>query len=362
MKAYKINIIDGMNKWEGMSSQWNDLLSQSSANTIFLTWEWLRSWAECFFNNNRKLFIILVYRDNELVGVAPFYIQYTLHKFFTLKQIEFLGAPEAGSDYLDVFIKKGQEKDVTSCIYDFLLKEVPSMWDCLLLRDIPADSLFLLYFLNKIEEEGKYAEVYKGSFCPTVSLPRTEKDFFLGLSSNRREQFRRHLRILEREADMKYSIFRSRDVEDSLNVFFDLYEKKKTYDGEQLFSFLKKFISRSGEKDRVQIDMLTCHGKNVAGLLHLKYRGILSMYLMAVDKTFNSKISVGNILVGLSLKQTVNQGIPIYDFLKGAEDYKFHWANTGRSSINIFYYQKKVMPLLLAMSKFVKYSAKIILR
>ena len=58
---YRIELIDSMEKWDSMAESWNILLSQSISNTIFLTCEWLLSWAETYIDDRRKLFILSIY-------------------------------------------------------------------------------------------------------------------------------------------------------------------------------------------------------------------------------------------------------------------------------------------------------------
>ena len=58
-------------------------------------------------------FIVTVYDEsNRLIGVSPWYTNEIGLSITTQKQIEYLGTPETSSDYLDVFVKKGLEKDV----------------------------------------------------------------------------------------------------------------------------------------------------------------------------------------------------------------------------------------------------------
>lgn len=360
--GFQISIINSVSDWEGLSKQWKELLAKSNSDTIFLSWEWLFSWAECYLNENRKLFVLAVYDDGELIGIAPWYINHVHGKLFTLKQIEFLGTPDAGSDYLDVFIKKGKEKEVTTTMYNFLLNDAASYWDCIKLNDIPANSQFLLHFLNKIEDAGKYAEISYSSFCPNIILPKTTEDFLSGLSSNRREQFRRHWKVLKKDSNVNHQSYLSEDIEKGLREFLNLYKKKSDYWNEQFDSFVQKFASRSKDKGSIQIDFLSANGNNMTGLLHLRYQNTLLMYLMAVDKAFNPKISIGNILVGLCINKAIDDGFSNYDFLKGTEHYKFHWANSGKTSVNIIFYQKKIISILHAMKKFITYTGKIILR
>jgi CelD/BcsL family acetyltransferase involved in cellulose biosynthesis len=86
------------------------------------------------------------------------------------------------------------------------------------------------------------------------------------------------------------------------------------------------------------------------------------MYLMAIDKDFNPKISIGNVLVGLCIQQAINKGISTYDFLKGEEDYKFHWSTKMNVSNSIFLYQRRIIPLIFAMNRQLKHAGKLLLR
>ncbi|HQG41045.1 MAG TPA: hypothetical protein PLV76_09165, partial [Spirochaetales bacterium] len=71
MRAEIITSIPAMKSIRG---KWNNLLEASISNTIFLTWEWMYSWAECFITEKRELFVICVYDDGDkLVGIAPWY-------------------------------------------------------------------------------------------------------------------------------------------------------------------------------------------------------------------------------------------------------------------------------------------------
>ena len=362
MGDYRVTVVDSMSEWLALGELWNGVLQNSISDTVFLTYEWLSTWADCFLGRDRKLFILAVYDKSELVGAGPFYINSIRFGVFPLKQLEFLGLPEAGSDYLDVLAKKGKEKQVALCIYDFLFNEVSQLWDCLMLRDIPSNSLFLLHFSDRIRQEGKYAETTQGSFCPSVLLPKTEDELFSGLSANRRALFRRHLRMLGVEAELTHSSATVHEAGPDFDDFKSFCRANKAHCDDELLSFIEAFALKCGEKNWVQIDTLSSNGKSIAGLLHLRYGNELYMYIMATDKAFNPKVSVGNVLVGLCIKNAVNHGIHVYDFLKGAEDYKFSWSNCGRSSTRFLFCQKKLIPLLLMASRFMKYSAKMLLR
>ena len=359
--SYSVTVIDTLRGWAGIGKNWDDLLTESGSNAIFLTWEWLYTWAECFLGADRQLFILAVYKGDDLFGVAPWCIHDTRCLGLLKRQIEFLGAPETGSDYLDVFIKRGKEKEVTRCIYRFLFHEASALWDGLALHEIPSESLFLLHFLTQIAEEGKYAELQAGSFSPCVGLPQSRGPFLDHLSPNRRQQFRRHYRILQRRGNVTHHSVRSENVTLVLKDCRRIYEQR-WHKADAVFSFLEKVISRSEGKDWIEVDLLDVSGENIASLVHLRYENTLSMYLMAVDHSFDKSISIGNILVWLAIERGISEGISAYDFLKGSEDYKFHWADSGRRCLNLLFYRPRFMPIVGLAGSCCKSMAKALLR
>lgn len=359
---HRISIIDSLEQWEALRTEWNDLLGKSAMPNLFLSWEWLYSWAECFLSDKRELFILIVYEGNEIVGIAPWCRRRISKVLFSLRQLEFLGTPEAGSDYLDVFMKKGREKEVTRFIYDFLVGDAEALWDRLQLYDIPSNSLFLLHLLTRIKESGKYVRTEDASFCPIAVLPKTEDEFFAGLSSRRGQRFRQDLRTLNKQGKVEHLTVSSDKIQTALKDFFILYTEKAGWPGEDLHRLISSFVDKKGPES-VQIDFMTTDsGCCIGGLLHLRFHNTLYMYLMAIDKTYNSKVSIGNLLVGLCIINAIRSGVSCYDFLKGIEGYKFHWSNNGKTSSNVDFIQKKPIPVCLALSTMAKSAAKLVLR
>src|SRR5207249_3171661 len=98
----EVKVIERESDFVALKDEWNGLLARSTANTIFLTWEWLYSWWE-HFQIGRRLAIRLVYDDDQLVGIAPFYYEAARIKgIIPLKSLQWLGTGEVGSDYLNV--------------------------------------------------------------------------------------------------------------------------------------------------------------------------------------------------------------------------------------------------------------------
>lgn len=359
---YVVKVISSFSQLQNISEAWDSLLIHAESNSVFLTWEWLYAWSECFLNSERELFILCVYHSGELVGIAPYYIQKLRHKFLTLRVINFLGSPETGSDYLDVIIRKGQEKTVAEAIYAFLFGEAREDWDELRLTNLLAESLFLLHFVNHVEANGKFVEIQRCSIMPRVKLPTNVDTYFALLSANRRSRFRRDMRRLTKEHTTEHITYRALNLDKGLERFFKLYAAKSDYKGTKLHTFFKKLSAVNNAKQWVQVDILCASGTDIAGLLHLRYADKLSMLLMAVDKTFNRKLSTGNLFVGMCIAKAIEDGMNYYDFLKGGEDYKFHWTTEKRASLSITLDQHHLASIISTVARLLKYAIKAIVR
>ena len=362
MAEITIRSVTSMDEWLSLSSAWSNLLAESNSSTLFLTWEWLYSWSEVCLEKDRQLFILAFYEKNSLVGVAPFYLQKRKFGLFPVREIRFLGTPESGSDYLDIVAKKGHEYEVSNALYDYLQGEGRSGWDQLHLTDIRSESLFLLHFMNRLDEEGRYAELKRSAYCPGVQLPNSEEGLDSILSSSWRKTFRRVERVSNRDYAVSFVVFAGAEVAAELETFFQLYEEKTGHAREPIYSIMKKMLEKSAEQMPFQIDHLLLDGKLVASLLSFKYGQTFSTYLIVVDKQFNPRISLGGLLYGHNIKNAISSAFEYYDFLKGDERYKFHWANTGRCTLSLDLWQKSAAGYSLALAKLTRLIGKVLLR
>ena len=357
-----IRIVSSPEHWQTIAEDWDYLLANSSSSCIFLTSEWLYSWTVSFIRDERELFILCVYQKHELIGIAPFYIQTIRNRILPLRELRMLGSPEAGSDYLDVICLKNRENAVARAIYDYLFLANGENWDTLHLSDIPAESLFLLHFMNLVDTAGKYSEVQRCAVMPQAWLPDNADTFLASLSANRRERYRRDMRRLQKEGEVKHDSYHDTLLEEGLERFFTLYNTKTGYDGSKLHAFFKHFCTQDNAREWLQIDFLSVQNTDIAALLHLRYKNRLSMLLMAVDKQYNPKISFGNLLVGMCIQNAIEAGFRVYDFLKGHEEYKFHWATNMQTSLTVYLHQRRPAPILSTIGRLLKYAVKACIR
>ena len=166
--------INNQNEFLRLKEDWNVLLKKSKCDTIFLTWEWMYAWWECF-KDNKQLFILTVHEENEnLVGIAPLCMdRKRICGITVLHYLRFLGTLPTSSDHLDFIICEKKEKIALIAIIDYLSHE--NCWDLCLLSNIPISSL-TSKLLKEIMGE-KLSQLEISQVCPYILLPTRIEDF-----------------------------------------------------------------------------------------------------------------------------------------------------------------------------------------
>jgi len=336
-----IKKISTQNEFIKLKEDWTPLLKKSRGDTLFLTWEWMYTWWECF-QGNRQLFILAIYDESKkMIGIAPLYInKKRLGGIPVLKYIKFLGTLPISSDHLDFIISKGAERKVLWAIIEYLFQE--NRWDYCLLTNIPATSLTGRLLKDIMGNRPFQSEI--SQVCPYIPLPDQIEEFYSSLSSNMRNTIKRRRRNLQKN----YNSFEfvtyenSDDIDDAMERLFKLHERKwKAVKHEGNFArnnvrdFHKKIAGTFLNSDMLRLYFLRVQGKDVAALYTFKYNNKLFYYQGGWDPEM-SKDRVGSILTNLVIEDAINKGYSEYDFLRGTEDYKTRLTNKKREEMDIF--------------------------
>ena len=345
-RELEVAVVDSKEEFGALRGVWKDVLSASVTDSGFTTWEWLYTWSERFIAGERRLFVLVVFDGSEVIGIAPWYIQRVARSGVPVREIGFLGLPEAGSDYLDVIAKAAKEPLVAQALHSVLFGTLASHWDTIGLKEIPAESAFLAHFISELRRHGKYYETDEGSFCPGVRLPDSFEAYLHQLSSHSRHAYRRKMRALLSNEGVRHVVRRgAHEVQCALPALKQLYQMRWAGDGDDLFALLAGYLPRAEEAWQVEVSLLTVRERPVAGLLHLTNGKKMYQYLMAVDRSFNRRISIGSLICGINIQAAIEAGCVEYDFLRGMEDHKLKFMNRARRSMNVSVHNKTLRSL-----------------
>jgi hypothetical protein len=333
--------INNQSEFSRLKEDWAVLLKKSKSDTVFLAWEWMYTWWECF-QENKHLFILTVHDENEnLIGIAPLCMdKKRIGGIPVLNYIKFLGTMPISSDHLDFIIYQGRERETLGTIVNYLFKE--NIWDLCLLSNIPASSLTGRLLKEIMGDKPFQSEV--SQVCPFIPLPTRIEDFHSSLSKNMRNRVKRERRNLyKKHKDIEFVIWENPDeIDDAMERLFELHEKrwmvvkhKGNFARDDVRKFHKKIAGIFLNSDMLRLYFLRALGDDVAALYTFKYNNALIYYQGGWDPEW-SKDSIGSILLNLIIEDAINKGYSEYDFLRGTELYKTQLTDKKREEIDIF--------------------------
>jgi CelD/BcsL family acetyltransferase involved in cellulose biosynthesis len=105
---------------DALRSEWQALLRGNEADCLFLTWEWLSCWWR-YVSQRRRLCLLTVRRDGELVAIAPFAIRPPEpRRIVPFRTLEFMRMGDVGSDYMDLIVRPDQEAYALQAVAGYL--------------------------------------------------------------------------------------------------------------------------------------------------------------------------------------------------------------------------------------------------
>ena len=319
-----------------MKNCWDQTLNKSRENSIFLTWEKMVPSVN-YLPNNSSLKILCATEDNELVGIAPFRItRKGLSGPFGYGVLEPL--PEGETDYNGIIVTQ-QEDQILRQFLEYLFCQKD--WDIMHLQDLPQTSPSFALFENSSNIPN--LEVEKGIICPFITIPKSKEKLLSNLNSKFQKKLKKSLKKLEAEQG-KVELKQYKDLgslEQSMKVFFDLYLKRwgskgerGRFKNERARNITYETAKYFAQKEWLKMYFLMVNNKPVSVELNLAYNGKMYCHLKGFDPDF-SKYRVGSLLTMMVLEDCITNGFVEYDFMQGAEAYKFDWTSKARRNITL---------------------------
>jgi CelD/BcsL family acetyltransferase involved in cellulose biosynthesis len=307
-------VITDYDNLAALAPEWLELCHRTPGVTPFQTPIWLLPWWRAFGSND--LAVIAARNEGRLEALAPLYIIRDDDSDESLGV--FLGT--GISDHLDVL------GDATLVIDD-MAKLDCQLWD---LQQLPASSSMLLAplpvgFSDNVEDQ---------EACPVLSF---EGKTFGNLGSTHfRKKIRYYRRALERLGEVRIETPTPDTLDDLLTSLFDLHAarwKRRDLPG-LLADDTSQQFHRQVAPGMLNAGMLRmyatrCNDRIVAVFYGFALNGTVYYYLGGYDPELE-KLSIGTILVAHAVEQAVRDGATSFDFLRGAEEYKYAWGATDQ--------------------------------
>ncbi len=301
--------------FDRLTSYWTDPGSGLKWGSVFVLPAWLEVWWRAF-SPETELYLAAVCDGSDIIGIAP------LH--WKDGEARFVGSPDV-CDYQDFIIVPGREVEFYEALLDDLARQGIRHLD---LNPVRPDSTVMTSLMNVVKNRGGIAVSQEDDVTVEMGLPDSWEEYLDGLDKKQRHEVRRKLRRLWGAGGVNYRCHEvsPADVSGLTDTFLKLFalsrEEKADFMTPQMEIFFRSLAEAMAEIKRLRYGILEVESRPAAMTMGFDYDQTIYLYNSAYDPQYNS-LSAGLLSKVLGIKESINQGIKKWDFLKGAERYKY---------------------------------------
>ncbi|MBS3647562.1 GNAT family N-acetyltransferase [Pseudaminobacter sp. 19-2017] len=310
----RTEVIAGLDDLRRIERLWWSLWERCPPATPFQSPAWLLPWWEVFAPG--RLAAIAAWRDNELYGLAAFYLEPNTDRL--------LPAGISLSDYLDVLIDPDSEEEAGTAIVHTAVALPWREWS---FEDLAAGACAMrLPVLPGTKET-----VSPHHAAPVIPLCGGD-DLCCCVPARRRRQLRRAIAAAERLGEI--SIERKEDapkqfLDELIRLHGARWEGDGVLNGADVLRFHRLALPRLAARGLARCWLMSIDGKPVGAYYGFGDHDRAYAYIGGFDPDY-SEVSPGSILTGHAIRQAIREGAREFHFLRGGEAYKFSWGAKER--------------------------------
>jgi CelD/BcsL family acetyltransferase involved in cellulose biosynthesis len=308
--------------FNALRKQWLELYEIAGGRLLFSSPDWSELWWQHFGQGN-ELHLGIIEEDGRCIGIAPLRLnQGTAY---------FIGSDNV-CDFLDFIIEPGKEKLFFGTLLDHL-------------KALGVNTLDLSSLLPDSSVRSFLTDISAGRNLPTactqedvtivLDLPPDLPAYLASLSGKQRHELLRKERRLNEEGDVSYRIATAaspRDVEVFARFFRESREDKNRFLTDQMKAFFEALVYKASSTQLLEMGILELNKMPVAVTLGFNFRNMSYLYNSGYNPDYKW-LSVGLISKYYYIKNGIESGRKLFDFLKGAEKYKYY---LGGQDIHLF--------------------------
>ena len=329
-----------VSEWLASEAAWQRLLARSNADILFLSWDWLTLWWQCFGDALSAVPDILAfYRGEELLGIAPLYRRRVVRSgFLPASSVQLMGLSwrDPGpliSEYLDVIAVTGEVDAVRHDCVRVLLQE-PAWTECVI-GFTAAGKQWHEAFARCDPARRQYVRNLDPLVSYQADLSRGFAAYLRGLSHSTRRSVWNLRRRLAVHGKVSFESVAPQEIASAfsdLNRLHQLRWKRPAFTGTGL-SFHTSLARLLGARGELALSRLRVAGQVVSVLYDIRKGARQYNISMGFNPAFSSKISLGLIHLGYAMEAAAERQVATYDFLAGGgqrSDYKRHLSQMRR--------------------------------
>ena len=297
----------------GYRDCWSRTGGDSLWDCLFMLPPWIETWLE-HFAFGRQMLILKIDDRDELLGFAPLLV--------SGGEARLIGSADV-CDYLDVIVKPGRQERFCQALISHLRQQGIQQLDLGTLRP---DSAALACCTGTAAELNFVLTLAGEDVSYELALPADWDGYLAGLTVQQRHEVRRKLRRLGEAGRFTYrTVSDPAALERELGVFLNLFtisrQDKQDFMTVAMEAFFRSLSRSMAACNLLRLGFLDIEGEPAAAVMCFDYRDAVYLYNSGFDPRFRH-LNAGLLCKVLSIRDSIEGGKKVYDFLKGDEIYK----------------------------------------
>ncbi len=299
--------------------EWPQLLARDPNRQVFAYPEWNRAWwAE--LKTGKDLLLLAMRRGSDLAGIVPLYRKSEGPR----KLLRFVGGIDL-TDYLGPICSLEDRDDVAEALVMWLAT-TDVEWDELDAHNMPVPLGFAEFLVERADAHGFSYTLDQEETSAVLPLPKTWEDYIAGLGSKDRHELRRKLRRLERDhPDASIRSVTSDSLDLDLKTFVEMHRgaagDKGHFMRPEVAAFFERIARVGLDQAWLRMDVLEVGDRAIAMTFGFQIERKFYLYNSAYDPDL-SRLSPGLALTAKLVERSIDEGLELFDFLRGSERYK----------------------------------------
>ena len=299
---------------DNLNSYWTDSTQTLDWPSVFVLPAWMQVWWQ-IFGSEAEPFIRTIRQGEKIIGIAPLMVKE--------EAAQLIGDTDV-CDYLDFIVTPGMEDDFFNTLLDALRADGIYELD---LNHVRSDSTVFSNLATIASDRGYKVVSTQEDISLEMELPASWEEYLAMLNTKQRHEVKRKLRRLAEAGEIGHRCLDvGQELEEYLALFLKLFpmsrKDKASFMKPQMELFFKKLVKAMGAIGLLRFGIIDLDNQTAAMTLGFDYKNTHFLYNSAYDPRFNY-LSVGLLCKVLCLKESIEKGKKKWDFLKGAEIYKY---------------------------------------
>jgi CelD/BcsL family acetyltransferase involved in cellulose biosynthesis len=310
---------------DAVLADWARLFATDPEATPFASPEWARAWLKHWAGSARP-WIAVIHDGGEPVGIAPL----MLDRRGPFRVLVPLGRPHG--NYWDVVAAPDRREAAATALAAEAVRRA-NEWDALVVDGLPSASPTI----RALRESGLHTHTRPPTGYPGLELPPTFDDYLAAMPRQRRSNLRRHLRRLEEELSHRL-VSRPEELGHAVDRWHDLRVAWWRTRGKDLNpehgtpgfrAFMQDVVTLLVPVGLAEVVEFRIGDAVVGVQVNLVDAQRFYWWLGGYDPD-QGHLGLGKIAVGLGIRSSIEAGRRDFDFMIGAEDYKYWFGATDR--------------------------------